>query len=105
MSLPSNQLGVPSSAYFVCAHGSTLEDWMIVDEDYFSLIERHKFMDFVAKYKTIAEKKKAIDQIVEHKGCKICVKLLCIHCFRFVLYDKKDFLEPYCYHCEKFFHI
>ncbi len=104
----NNQLGVPSSALVVCAHGSSLDGTSIIDEDYFSMPDRHKFMDLVHKYRHLDDKRIAIDAIIDrnfvHKNCKVCIRLVCIYCFRFVSYDRSDFLEPYCYRCEKFFH-
>lgn len=109
MSSASNHLGVPSSAVLVSSTESTLKDVFIIDKDYFSLPDRHKFMDLVNKYQYFLGRQVVSDRMAEfnsiHLRCNVCVKLMCPTCFGLVVYDKSDYLEPYCDKCEMFFHL
>jgi hypothetical protein len=101
----SNQLGVPSSAVFV-SKSESLKDVLIIDKDYFSSPDRHKFMDLVNKYQRRFEEftiNKSISKHVVHQKCVLCLKLVCPLCLVVIDYDKNDFLEPYCHLCEMFF--
>lgn len=102
----NNQLGVPSSAVFV-SKSESLKGVMIVDKDYFSSPDRHKFMDLVNKYQWRLEQDSAVNKIISkhlvHHNCVLCLKLVCPLCLAVIVYDKNDFLEPYCHLCELFF--
>ncbi len=102
----NNQLGVPSSAVFE-SKSESLKDVLIIDKDYFASPDRHKFMDLVHKYESLLDKDSAINKIISnnlvHRNCVLCLKLVCPICLAVIVYDKNDFLEPYCHICELFF--
>lgn len=79
---------------------------LVLDENFFQVVDLHKYQEIVSHYKYLLEKENVMDTIIlnkyVHRRCVCCSRYTCLKCLTIIFHHRDDFLLPYCHRCESF---